>query len=131
MACEKLDAGIEIVQYGGKDTLKNTVLIQFVLRKIDKVFVTYDLDSHEDVRAALGRLSLKENSDYAAIGINQSGKDCIEGLLPEKVLASVNGRETDLIMKLGSGQDRKKAKEYLKKKYLEETKKEQIILRRS
>jgi putative ATP-dependent endonuclease of the OLD family len=122
LACEKLSADIEVVAYGGKDTLKNTVLVQFVLIKFDKVFVTYDLDSNSESGAALARLQLKENIDYAAVGINQAGKDCIEGLLPEMVLSVVNGRETDLVMKLGSG-ERKKAKATPKNKYLEEFKK--------
>ena len=32
-ACGALDNGIDVVPYGGKDTLKNTLLIQFVLKK--------------------------------------------------------------------------------------------------
>jgi len=124
LACGSLAADIEVVPYGGKDTLKNTLLIQFVLRKFDKVFVTYDLDADSDVRGALDRLELKENNDYIALGLSQPGKNCIEGLLPERVLAAVNGRETDLVMKLGSrdNKERKKAKDTLKKKYLEEFK---------
>lgn len=124
MLCEKLGSNVEVVPYGGKDTLKNTLLIQFVLRKFDQVFVTYDLDAARDVSAALNRVGLKEGIDYTAVGINQPGKDCIEGLLPQRVLAAVNGRETDLVMKLGSrdNSDRKKAKETLKKMYLEEFK---------
>ncbi|WGJ14269.1 AAA family ATPase [Methylocapsa sp. D3K7] len=121
LGCEKLNKEIEVVPYGGKDTLKNTVLIQFVLRKFDKVFLTYDLDAHAEVSPALARLALKENTNYAPVGIKQAGKDCMEGILPENVLAAVNGRETDLVMKLGSA-DRKKAKDELKKKYLEEFK---------
>jgi putative ATP-dependent endonuclease of OLD family len=120
--CERLAADVEIVPYGGKDTLKNTLLVQFVLRKFDKVFVTYDLDAEGDVRNALLRLGLKENSDFIALGLRQPGKDCIEGLLPQRVLAAVMGRETDLAMKLGSrdSQERRRAKDALKRKYLEE-----------
>jgi AAA15 family ATPase/GTPase len=122
MACERLDQDIEIAPYGGKDTLKNTLLVQFVLRKFDQVFVTYDLDADSDIRSSLHRLGLREGRDFLALGVHQAGKDCIEGLLPERVLAAVNGRETDLVMKLGSREtsERKKAKEALKKRYLEE-----------
>jgi putative ATP-dependent endonuclease of the OLD family len=122
LQAEKLNAEIEVVPYGGKDTLKNTLLVQFVLRKFDAVFITYDLDADREVRASLSRLGLKENKDFLPVGINQAGKDCIEGLLPQRVLSTVNGRETDLVMKLGSGDsaERKRAKEMLKKKYLEE-----------
>jgi len=120
--CECLADDIEIVPYGGKDTLKNTLLVQFVLRKFDRVFVTYDLDAQNEVSTALGRLGLKENSDFLPLGIGQPGKDCIEGMLPQRVLAAVNGRETDLVMKLGSkdNKERRKAKDALKHKYLEE-----------
>lgn len=124
LACDQLATSIEVVPYGGKDTLKNTLLIQFVLRKFDRVFVTYDLDAAAEVRAALGRVGLKESTDYTGLGINQAGKDCIEGLLPQSVLATVNGRETDLVMKLGSkdSSERRKAKDALKKLYLSEFK---------
>ncbi|MGB7989045.1 MAG: AAA family ATPase [Candidatus Methylophosphatis roskildensis] len=124
LACDQLAAGIEVVPYGGKDTLKNTLLIQFVLRKFDRVFVTYDLDAASEVRAALGRVGLNESTDYIGLGANQAGKDCIEGLLPQIVLSAVNGRETDLVMKLGSkdNSERRKAKDALKRLYLNEFK---------
>jgi putative ATP-dependent endonuclease of the OLD family len=76
------------------------------------------------VAAALARIGLKENANYVGLGMNQAGKDCIEGLLPDKVLSTVNGRETDLVMKLGSrdSSERRKAKDSLKKLYLSEFK---------
>lgn len=124
ISCEKLGSDIEVVPYGGKDTLKNTLLVQFVLRTFDKVFVTFDLDAESDVSGSLGRVGLKKNVDYLALGISQGGRDCIEGLLPERVLAVVNGKETGLVMSLGckDNSDRRKAKDLLKKKYLEEFK---------
>lgn len=124
LECDQLSANIEVVPYGGKDTLKNTLLIQFVLRKFDRVFVTYDLDAASDVRAALARVGLSEGTDFSGLGMAQPGKDCIEGLLPQSVLSAVNGRETDLVMKLGSkdNSERRKAKDALKKYYLSEFK---------
>ncbi|HEV7219584.1 MAG TPA: AAA family ATPase [Terriglobales bacterium] len=121
-SCECLADDVEIVPYGGKDTLKNTLLIQFVLRKFDKVFITYDLDADNEIRGALARLGLNENIDFLPLGLSQAGKDCIEGLLPECVLGAVNGRETDLVMKLGSknSTERRKAKDALKRKYLDQ-----------
>jgi len=121
-SCGCLDADIEIVPYGGKDTLKNTLLVQFVLRKFDRVFVTYDLDAQGDVCGALGRLGLKDQNDFVALGLSQPGKDCIEGLIPQRVLAAVHGRETDLVMKLTSqdNKERRKAKDALKRKCLQE-----------
>jgi putative ATP-dependent endonuclease of the OLD family len=121
---EKLSPAVEIVPYGGKDTLKNTVLLKFVLSKFDRAFITYDLDADSDSRAALERLGLKRNQDFHALGVGQPGKDCIEGLLPQCVLSAVTGRETDLVMALSSrdASERRTAKESLKRKYLAEFK---------
>src|SRR5690606_16353931 len=95
---------------------------QFVIRTFDQVFVTFDLDAESDVSAALKRLGLKQGSDYMALGVSQPGKDCIEGLLPQRILSAVNGRETDLVMKLGSkdNRERRNAKDRLKQEYLKE-----------
>jgi putative ATP-dependent endonuclease of OLD family len=117
-ACDRL-GDIEVVPYGGKDTLKNTLLLQFVLRKFDRVYITYDLDSDVEVRAALKRTGLKEDEHFIPLGVSQAGKDCIEGLLPQRVISAVHSRETDLVMQLTSN-ERRRAKEHLKKKYLEE-----------
>lgn len=124
LGSEKLAQDIEVVPYGGKDTLKNTLLVQFVLSKFDHVFVTYDLDAESEIKSALSRLGLKEARDFLALGKDQSGKGSIEGLLPERILATVNGRETDLVMRLHSrnNSERKEAKDMLKKGYLEEFK---------
>jgi putative ATP-dependent endonuclease of OLD family len=118
VACLAKD--ISVVGYGGKDTLKNTLLVQFVLSNFDQVYITYDLDAHEEVKSSLTRLSLKETQQFLPLGVNQPGKDCIEGLLPARVLATVNGRETDLVMALGGPKRRREAKDKLKKAYLEE-----------
>jgi predicted ATP-dependent endonuclease of OLD family len=110
---ETLSKDIEVVAYGGKDTLKNTLLVKFVLSKFDKVFITYDQDADSDLRKSLAGLGLKAKEDYLALGETQAGKDCIEGLLPQRVLATVYGRETDLVLKLSS-RERKDAKQQLK-----------------
>jgi hypothetical protein len=121
VGCERLAAEIKVVPYGGKDTMKNALLMQFVIRNFDSIFVTFDLDALAELQPCLGRLGLKEGQDYKAIGLSQPGRDCIEGILPSSVLASVNGRETDLVMGLGSnGSERKKAKDKLKRCYLDE-----------
>jgi putative ATP-dependent endonuclease of the OLD family len=117
LSCETLDPSIEVVAYGGKDVLKNTVLIQFVIRRFDSAFVTYDLDAHSEVRSALSRLGLVEGTDYSPVGVGQAGKDCIQGLLPQRVLSAVIGREPDLVMKLASS-ERRQAKEALKREFL-------------
>ena len=120
--CPRLTNDIEVSTYGGKDTLKNTVLVKLVLGKFDKVFVTYDLDAKAECSGALNRAGLSEKY-HMALGLNLPGKDCIEGLLPNTVLSAVNGRETDLVMASGSASNkRRNAKDDLKKRYLEEFK---------
>jgi putative ATP-dependent endonuclease of the OLD family len=119
---QKLNSEIEVVSYGGKDTLKNTLLIKFVLSKFDQVFITYDLDADSDVRTCLSRLELKEKRDFLPLGVTLAGKECIEGLLPTQVLSAVYEKEPDLVMKLTSkdNKDKRTAKDELKQKYLEE-----------
>lgn len=122
--CARLNSEIEVVPYGGKDTLKNTLLIHFVLKTFDHVFITYDLDAQKDVRSALERIGLKHGTHHKALGIDKPGRDCIEGVLPPSILSRVNGEQTDLVMQLGSAnnKDRRKAKDDLKKLYLAEFK---------
>ena len=113
---------VEIVAYGGKDALKNTVLVGFVLRNFDRVFVTFDLDAEREVSKSLEAFGLKKKRDYLAIGKNASGKNSIEGLLPERVTAAVFGKETDLVMQLSSqvSVERREAKSQLKARLLRE-----------
>lgn len=115
---------IEIIPYGGKDTLKNTALLRFFLGKFKDAFITFDLDARKDVLRSLEGLGLKENTDFLAIGENKSGRDSIEGLLPDSVTSAVYGRETDLVMQLGSSVsgERRSAKSQLKRRLLEEFK---------
>jgi putative ATP-dependent endonuclease of the OLD family len=120
-----LPADVEVVPYGGKDALRNTVLVKFMISRIEQVFITCDLDAIEDVKPALGRLGLKEGVDFCAVGDAKPGRGAIEGLLPEKTVSAVYGRETDLVMQAAHSQnsgERRKAKEMLKRKYLEEFK---------
>lgn len=124
MNLEALDSNIEVVPYGGKDALKNTLLLAFVLQTFHEVFVTYDLDAAGDVKTPLTKLGLKEGEDFLALGLNKPGGKAVEGLLPKRVLDAVNGRETDLVMALTSAdsKERRRARDHLKKKYLEEFK---------
>jgi len=117
-----LPEDVKIVAYGGKDALKNTVLVNFVLRNFDRVYITFDLDAANDVSRSLERLDLKEKEDYLAVGKNEPGKNSIEGLLPDRVVSTVFGRETDLAMQLGSvnAGERREAKRQLKRLLLDE-----------
>lgn len=117
-----LPEDVEIVPYGGKDALKNTVLVSFVLKKFDKIFITFDLDAAHEVKKSLERLGLANKRDYLAIGKDQPGKSTIEGLLPEKIISAVLSQETDLAMQLGSqvSSERREAKRELKRLLLRE-----------
>lgn len=119
----RIPAEVEVIPYGGKDTLKNTTLLKFVLARFDRVFLTFDLDADRDCAAALCRLGLNQGKDFCAIGVQKAGQTCIEGLLPEAVKKSVFSANPELVMAMGGeGSDRKKAKDQLKQKMLEEFK---------
>lgn len=116
--------GVEILPYGGKDALKNSIMLRFIIDKFSRVYITYDLDAKKELSKVMTQLSLSVDTDHMAVGIDDDGKDCIEGLLSSSILASVHGSNTDLIMKLTStdSSKRKSAKNSLKSKLLEEFK---------
>jgi putative ATP-dependent endonuclease of OLD family len=115
---------IEIIPYGGKDALKNSIMLKFVIEKFDRVFITFDLDAKGELAKTMSQLGLTEGEDYLTVGIEKDGQDCIEGLLPSRILSKVHGENTDLIMKLSSNDNkkRKSAKNELKSKLLDEFK---------
>jgi energy-coupling factor transporter ATP-binding protein EcfA2 len=45
----QLPDGLDIVVYEGKDALKNTILLKFIIEKFKKVFVTFDLDAKPEL----------------------------------------------------------------------------------
>ena len=119
-----LPKGVEIIPYGGKDALKNSIMLRFVIEKFSRVYLTYDLDAKRELSKVMGQLSLIEDDDHMAVGIDDDGKDCIEGLLPSLILSNVHAVNTDLVMKLTSidTNKRKSAKNALKSKLLDEFK---------
>lgn len=119
-----LPENVEIIAYGGKDALKNSIMLKFVIEKFDRVYITFDLDAKRELRKAISQLDLIENEDYMALGVDEDGKDCIEGLVPAKILSNVHAQNTDLIMKLTTTDSnrRKSAKNELKSKILSEFK---------
>ena len=120
---------VEIIPYGGKDALKNAIMLKFVIEKFDRVFITYDLDAKCDLKKAMNQLNLTEGEDHFAVGIDGDGKDCIEGLLPEGLHSKVHALNTDLIMRLTSSDNnkRKSAKNEIKSKLLNEFKLEKSL----
>ena len=108
---------VEVVGYGGKDALKNTQVLQFMLSRLERVFITFDLDAKNDVVRKLEAIELTAETDFCAIGLDKPGRDCIEGLLPESILADVYKDCVEDVMALTSANAaaRKTAKSNLKK----------------
>ena len=126
-ACQlKFDG--EIAAYDGTGSLSNTVLLRFLKNRHDRFFVTYDLDSETTVEKNLKTLSLERNKDYCAIGLNVAGKRNIEGLLPDRVVDSVNSSNGALVRAAvhGNTEEQKSAKSRLKKLMLEEFKRSAV-----
>ena len=123
----QLPLDVEVVPYGGKGALGNTLMMKFILSRIASYFVTFDQDAAQEVTKSLEKIGLVANKNFAAVGQSKIGRQAIEGLLPDRVLRAVHGRETDLMMVLGAGNsdDRKQAKSSLKRILLTEFKSHQ------
>lgn len=117
-----LPADIEFVAYGGKDALKNTQMMKFILGRFAFCFITYDLDAEAEVVTFLQRIGLEKDKNFCAVGRPGDTNKCIEGLLPDSVIKAVYARETDLVNKAMSADSslRKSAKNALKTKFLDE-----------
>lgn len=117
----ELPENVEVIPYGGKDALKNSIMLKFVIEKFNRVYITFDLDVKRELSNVMTQLNLEDDNDYMAIGLDADGKDCIEGLLPSHVLSEVYSINTDLVMKMSSTDTnkRKSAKNELKNKLLE------------
>lgn len=86
-----LPKGIDIVPYEGKDALKNSILLKFIIDKFQRVLVTFDLDAKAELERTMAQVGLADGTGYLTVGVNKPGKQCIEGLLPDRVLAKVYG----------------------------------------
>lgn len=119
-----LPSNVEVVAYGGKDALKNAILLKFIIQKFEKVLVTFDLDAKNELDKTMRQINLVEGKNYLAIGINKPGQECIEGLVHDAVRSSVFGSNPDLVMQLTSqdSTQRKSAKSSLKQKILDQFK---------
>ncbi|MGB2442821.1 ATP-dependent nuclease [Planktomarina sp.] len=124
----QLPDDVEIVGYGGKDALKNTQVLQFMLSRLERVFITFDLDAEREVKGKLETISLSEGTDFCAVGISKPGKECIEGLLPDTVHKEVYAENVDDVAALGSANStaKKQAKSNLKKAALEKFRKAEL-----
>ncbi len=121
---KRLDFSGEIFAYGGRDTLKNAVLLKFIKNRYKKIFVTFDLDAEAEVEKTLASLGFQKNRDYCPIGIDAVGKRDIEGLLPDSIVTAVYADNPDLVRQAMNGTtlERRSAKQRLKGLLLEEFK---------
>lgn len=115
-----LPSDIQVVAYGGKDALKNTVLLKFTLEKYDSAYITFDLDALTHVERSIEAIGYVKDKTYFAIGKDKNGHKDIEGLLPDRVRAKVYAENTETVTSAIGGD--KSAKDLLKKKLLEEFK---------
>jgi predicted ATP-dependent endonuclease of OLD family len=115
-----------IFPYLGRDNLKGRTLIQLIKSRYKNFIVTYDLDADKELSKIFEDLGLQKNKHYFPVGAVANGKDNIEGLLPDRVLKAVYGREIEAVQQISSGNKdvAKSAKSKLKKALLEEFKTE-------
>src|SRR5690606_12591025 len=111
---------VEIIPYDGKDALKNTSILQFMINKFGRVFITFDLDAKEEVKPALERIGLREGEHFCAVGLPGAGEGCIEGLLPAAIKSAVYAGNVTHVTALGSADSkaRRQARDALKKAFL-------------
>lgn len=119
-----------IFPYGGKDTLRQKHLLRFMMSRFKKFLVTYDLDAEPEVEGHLKELGLAKGVDYLAIGRGLPGKQCIEGLLPDRTFQSVFAANVELVQKatIAIGNEAKSAKSSLKNLYYDEFEKTALPL---
>jgi len=118
---ETLPNDIDVVAYGGKDALKNTVLLKFTLEKYDEAYITFDLDALSEVKRSIEAIGYKEGVTYFHIGKDMAGHKDIEGLLPDRIRSKIFSMNPSLVTQAIGGD--RSAKNTLKKLYLDEFKK--------
>lgn len=78
------------------------------------------MDKISDVRSSFTSLGLQENKEFLVIGKNETGKKCIEGLVPYNLLSKVYSENVDLVQKaMENSNNGKNARNELKGKILE------------
>lgn len=114
----------EIFPYGGKDVLKNTVLLRFIQERHNQCIITVDLDAVDQVSKSVEGLGFIRDTNYFPIGVTGLGKDCVEGLLPDSIRSVVLSENADLSNRLiyADGKDKRKAKDEFKKACLDKFK---------
>lgn len=116
----KLQFEGEIFPYGGAGNIKNNILLRFIKERFKRFIVTVDLDKYSDTKKTFQSLGLTENKEFIIIGKNETGKKCIEGLVPQTLLSRVYGDNVELVQQsLENSEDGKLARSQIKAKVLE------------
>ena len=122
----KLKFNGEIFPYGGAGNIKNNILLRFIKERFKRFLVTVDLDKYEDTKNTFKSLGLTENNGFIIIGKNETGKKCIEGLVPSTLLSKVYGANVGLVQQsMENSPDGKDARSKVKSKVLEAFKSEE------
>lgn len=116
----RLNFSGEIFEYGGAGNIKNNILLRFIKERFKRFVVTVDLDKIHEVKCAFDTLGLKENQEYIVIGKNETGKKCIEGLIPHNLLSKIYAENVELVQKaMENSSEGKSSRSELKTKILE------------
>ncbi len=122
----KLQFDGEIFSYGGTGNLQNNILLRFIKERFKRFIVTIDLDKISETRRIFQSLGLTENKEFIVIGKNSVGQKCIEGLVPQSLLAKVYADNVELVQQsLENSEDGKTARSRIKAKVLESFKLEE------
>jgi predicted ATP-dependent endonuclease of OLD family len=123
---KKLNFDGEIFPYGGAGNIKNNILLRFIKERFKRFIVTVDLDKYSDTKKTFLSLGLTENKEFIIIGKNETGKKCIEGLVPSNLLSKVYSENVDLVQQsMENSEDGKSARSKIKTKVLEAFKEEE------
>lgn len=101
-ALYSLPEDVDVVSYDGVGALSNTHLLKFMISRLDRVFITFDLDAKNSVSKKLTSIGLVDGEDFCAIGVDGAGKDCIEGLLPKSFMGKIYLKNVEAVTALGS-----------------------------
>jgi predicted ATP-dependent endonuclease of OLD family len=122
----KLNFNGEIFPYGGAGNIKNNILLRFIKERFKRFIVTVDLDKYHDTKNTFKSLGLTENKEFIIIGKDETGKKCIEGLVPSSLLSKVYGENVDLVQQsMENSPDGKDARSKIKTKVLDAFKEEE------
>lgn len=116
----KLEFDGEIFPYGGAGNIKNNILLRFIKERFKKFIVTIDLDKYSETKKTFQSLGMTENKEYIVIGKNETGKKCIEGLVPQTLLSKVYADNVELVQQsMENSDDGKEARSKIKAKVLD------------